>query len=119
MTRVTNPNDADFGRYSKLGMAESWKKFENFYADMGEVPEGLSLDRVNNDRGYFPDNCRWATDFQQSINKSNTVKVTWRGETKPLRLWALELGVNYDRAYQRYKVGMPADKILAAESLKG
>lgn len=119
VTRVTNPNDADFIRYSELGMAESWKKFENFYADMGEAPEGLSLDRMNNDRGYFPDNCRWATDFQQSINKSNTVKVTWRGETKPLRLWALELGVNYDRAYQRYKVGMPADKILAAESLKG
>ena len=118
VTRVTNPNDADFGRYSKLGMAESWKKFENFYADMGEVPEGLSLDRVNNDRGYFPDNCRWATVFEQSVNKSNTIYITFNGQTKPLRVWTQELDLDYPRAYSRYKLGMPPDRILSSEYLR-
>lgn len=118
VTRVTNPNDADFGRYSKLGMAESWKKFENFYADMGEVPEGLSLDRVNNDRGYFPDNCRWATVFEQSVNKSNTIYITFSGQTKPLRVWTQELDLDYSRAYSRYKLGMSPDRILSSEYLR-
>lgn len=118
VTRVTNPNDADYPRYSALGMAESWKNFENFYADMGEAPEGLSIDRVDNARGYLPDNCRWATNFEQSVNKSNTVKLYWRGETKSLRVWAAELGLDYGRVYQRYKVGMSADRILAVESLR-
>lgn len=118
VTRVTNPNDADFIRYSELGMAESWKKFENFYADMGEVPEGLSLDRVNNDRGYFPDNCRWATVFEQSVNKSNTIYITFNGQTKPLRVWTQELDLDYPRAYSRYKLGMSPERILSSEYLR-
>ena len=118
VTRVTNPNDADYLRYSKLGMADSWRKFENFYADMGEVPEGLSIERVNNDKGYYPENCVWASVFVQSVNKTNTVRITFEGETKPLLVWANLLGVDYERAYNRYRSGMPPERILAKESLR-
>jgi hypothetical protein len=118
VTRVTNPNDADYPRYSKLGIAEEWKKFEGFYADMGDVPDGLSIERVDNEVGYFPGNCVWATTFVQSINRRNTIKITWQGETKPLLVWSKQLGLSYDRTYRRYKAGMTPDKILSKEPLK-
>lgn len=49
-----------------------WRRFENFLADMGEIPEGYTLERIENDRGYCKDNCRWATNREQSLNKVTT-----------------------------------------------
>jgi len=46
-----------------------WDSFENFYADMGERPDGLQIDRIDNDKGYSPDNCRWVTRSENSQNR--------------------------------------------------
>lgn len=59
------------GKYEKLGVAvcDRWAtSFENFYADMGDRPEGMTLDRINPFGHYEPDNCRWATADQQAVN---------------------------------------------------
>ena len=77
-TRATNPNRTQAKDYCRrnIGVCGRWEKFENFLADMGERPEGLTLDRVNNDLGYFPENCRWATYTQQVHNRRRRKNAT-------------------------------------------
>lgn len=67
--RCLNPNNRDYFRYKNRKIDPRWMVYANFLADMGEKPEGLSLDRKDNSLGYSKENCRWATPHQQAINK--------------------------------------------------
>lgn len=69
--RCSNPNNHAWERYGGRGLtvSDDWKSFSNFYRDMGERPEGRTLDRINNDQGYSRENCRWATPLTQSHNR--------------------------------------------------
>ena len=70
LQRCTNPKNKDFRHYGARGIAvcDSWQTFANFLADMGEKPNGLTIDREDNDGNYEPANCRWATRSQQMQN---------------------------------------------------
>lgn len=69
--RCMNTNSAMYKNYGARGItvSEAWLTFENFYADMGDRPDGRTLDRENNNSGYSKENCRWATHKEQSANK--------------------------------------------------
>jgi hypothetical protein len=69
--RTTNPRNPRYSDYGGrgIGVCDRWRDFVNFYADMGPRPDGMSLDRINNDEGYSPENCRWATAVQQRNNR--------------------------------------------------
>lgn len=69
--RCSNPNHVRYGNYGGRGISvcERWSRFENFFADMGPRPTGLTLERINNAEGYAPDNCKWATWSEQNLNR--------------------------------------------------
>ena len=76
--RCGNDSCTKYYRYGGRGISvcDRWYKFENFYADMGDPPPGLSIDRIDNDLGYYPENCRWATQETQTQDSSRS-KISW------------------------------------------
>lgn len=71
LERCTNPNNKSYERYGGMGIlvCEEWKDFQNFLQDMGERPEGKTLDRINPFGNYTRGNCRWATPSEQALNR--------------------------------------------------
>lgn len=95
MDRCRNPNNPRSANYMARGIAvcNEWSKFEVFLHDMGERPEGLTLERVDNDKGYNKTNCKWASSTEQARNTTRSVLVTWRGTTRNICDWATDMGI--------------------------
>ena len=95
INRCTNPNSDGFPQYGGRGIkvCDRWAKFENFLADMGDRPGGCTIDRIDVNGDYTPNNCRWAVADTQNNNRRNTLHLTHNGVTKPLQHWAREIGM--------------------------
>lgn len=94
--RCRNSKVANYAIYGGRGIkvCERWNSFENFIADMGDPPNGYSIDRIDNDGDYYPENCRWASRTEQARNKSTNRRLTLNGETRLLVEWAEQLGID-------------------------
>jgi hypothetical protein len=98
--------------YASITYDKRWDSFELFLEDMGERPEGYSIDRIDNTKGYYKDNCRWATHKEQCRNRSNNVIITFNGKTMCATDWANEIGLHTDTIRRRIKKGLPIESIL-------
>ena len=115
--RCTNQNSECYADYGGRGITvcDRWDSFENFYEDMGPRPEGMTLDRIDNDKGYDKDNCRWATKKEQQNNKRDNIFVTAYGQTLTLSEWAELMGIPRTRLYSRVRQGWSLDwRIITA-----
>jgi|HubBroStandDraft_2_1064218.scaffolds.fasta_scaffold00006_9 hypothetical protein len=103
--RCTNPRNDNYRNYGARGITvcERWLIFANFLADMGERPEGLTLDRLDNSKGYAPENCKWITRKEQLNNKRTNVVIEYMGKSQTLAQWAVELGVDYMALWHKYR----------------
>lgn len=91
--RCYNSKNQDFHRYGGRGISvcERWQDFEAFFADMGERPSTRhSIDRIDNDKGYYKENCRWATPIEQSRNTRSNKMVSFLDKTQCVAAWAEE-----------------------------
>ena len=105
VARCTNPAQQSYKYYGARGITvcERWMQYENFLADMGEPTKGMSLDRVDNDKGYAPDNCRWATASEQQKNKRTTRVYSNGAFVGTLVECARFIGISMALAHWRWK----------------
>lgn len=112
--RCQKPSHKSYKDYGARGIkvCDSWKKFENFLADMGERPEGMQLDRVDNNGNYEPSNCRWATPMQNMNNRRTSHYVDFNGERRTLAQWSRVLGIGHDTLGFRLDHGWSVSEAL-------
>ena len=110
--RCNNPKSEHYSRYGGRGIkvCPEWDSFDEFekWAYESGYNDTLTIDRVNNDKGYSPDNCRWATPKQQANNRKSSVYVEYNGEKHTYAEWADIAGINYKvfmtRVYRGYSL---------------
>lgn len=112
--RCSDEKREDYHRYGGRGIrvCDRWLAFENFYADMGDPPRGMTLERRDNDGPYSPDNCKWATRAEQGANTSRVRRVTIDGEEMSLKAACVKLGISPGAAYQRLHRGATIEEAI-------
>lgn len=107
--------------YEGVSVSETWSLFDNFYADMYESylihrekfgERETTLDRIDPKGNYCKENCRWATQREQSLNRKNTVKVVYNGEKVPLLILCERLDKHYDSVYHKILNGKSLEMAL-------
>ena len=112
---VYKGNRPDAPRYRDAGITvyPPWKKFVQFFEDMGVRPsKGHSLDRIDGKKGYYPGNCRWATAREQAANTKSAIKLLFKGETHPVAEWARRTGFMRTTIQQRLAAGWSVEDTL-------
>ena len=95
-----------------ISVCQEWGLFEKFFKDMGERPDGKTLDRIDNSKGYYKENCRWATSKEQHNNKDRTRYVFVDGEKMPIMFACEKYGVGISCARHRLTKGMTDDEVF-------
>jgi hypothetical protein len=105
--RCSNKKANRYDLYGGKGITvcKRWFKFENFLKDMGERPSGKTLDRKDGTKGYYKDNCRWATSKEQARNTKRNRIITYDGESKSLAEWSEVVGISQDTLKARLNMG--------------
>ena len=118
--RCTNDNHPSWKDYGGRGitLCDEWFYFINFHRDMGDPPEGLTLDRIDVNGSYEKSNCRWASYATQNRNMRRNIRLTFHGETKTMKEWSEIIGVSYDLLRGRKRRGWNDEEILNSLPVK-
>lgn len=114
--RCTDSKHPHYKNYGGRGITicEQWQSFDVFLSDLGKRPTRLhTLERLNNDLGYSPDNCCWATRRQQANNRRSNKVFMHSGKAQTLKEWTDELGLDYKNVWQRiYVLEWPFERAI-------
>ena len=113
--RCLNANNKRYALYGARGITvcPEWVgNFQAFKENMGPRPVGGTLERIDNNLGYSPENCRWATHTEQMRNTRTNVKFYFNGTILTMGEWALRLGMNVKTLWSRYYYGWTIQRIL-------
>jgi len=113
--RCYQPSHKEYKRYGAVGISvcKRWRdSFENFFADMGERPDGCTLERVNGKKNYSPSNCIWATKEQQANNRKNNRLIEFGGEVMTLAQWSTKTGIPAATIARRIDRGWDVERAL-------
>jgi hypothetical protein len=113
--RCNNPKHVAYAYYGGRGIkvCSRWDDFSTFLSDMGPRPSpAYSIDRIDNNLGYSPENCRWATATEQNNNTSRAALITFNGETRSKAEWARHLGMKVSILGYRLKSGWSVEDAL-------
>lgn len=119
-SRCNDVNNNRYHRYGARGIyvckewSEGYDSFIKWSLENG-YEEGLSIDRIDNDKPYEPSNCRWATDIEQANNKSNNIILEYNGETNTQAEWSRILDIDYDLIRHRYRRGWSTKDIFETD----
>jgi hypothetical protein len=117
--RCSNPKNDNYHLYGAKGISvcDEWKDFSVFsrWAAENGYADNLSIDRIDNNKGYSPDNCRWATAQEQTDNRECTRLISFDGRTQTLKRWAEETGIPYKNLLWRIDNGWPIEKALTTK----
>lgn len=120
--RCERKTDARYKDYGGRGIKlhEPWEKFEPFYkwAMTAGYREGLSLDRIDNNGNYCPENCRWVTMKEQALNKSTNRIIAYNGESKPLTEWARLFHIQPGTLATRLRRGWSIERAMTTKTQK-
>lgn len=123
--RCHDPKNRSYQNYGARGIfvCDRWRLapdgFRNFCEDMGSRPDGMTLDRKKNNKGYSPGNCRWATRQDQGNNQRDNHRITFRGKTQTVSQWAREAGLPWNCLLWRLRSGWSIERALTSPSKKG
>lgn len=125
INRCYNPSTTNYERYGARGITvcDEWKNSPKAFFDwvdsVGGKPEGKTLDRIDNNKGYSPTNCRWSNLEEQQQNRRNSIIITINGETKTLAYWCRLYGLNHETARKRINNGWnPIDAVTTPSKAK-
>ena len=113
--RCNNKNCPEYKHYGERGISvcKKWLNFENFLEDMGEPSTNKhSIDRIDNDKGYYKENCKWSNQKEQCRNKRNNHLITYKNQTKCISEWAEITGIKRKTIEKRIKYGWSIEKTL-------
>jgi hypothetical protein len=109
----------NYERYGAKGITfdPQWNNYKDFVEDMGERPDGMTLDRIDPSKGYCKENCRWATPAQQQANRKNCMHLTYNGITQTSADWSRSLGLAKGAVWNRIKAGWSVEEAVTTRKV--